>query len=248
MPSQRGIYCRMRSAWFRRSPYGSVRPIRRCIIPGSQGSVWHYLRIILRWSANGIWSIFFTRGDSMWLQSSLRSTDSGERPIPENTWEVPSMRRRVFRSGRSATGTRGGLPTRRCTRSRWREQVGCGRVIPKLYRAIGCLRRFRAGSHWPGAAQSQQNAHRRTDSRRTIRGGGGNMCAGWLSRDMLRRRSATGGGRISGCPVFKESHLFYTKSDLYSVLFVNKVCEYAGIARKAEEMLFFYPIFQADSK
>lgn len=74
------------------------------------------------------------------------------------------------------------------------------------------------------------------------------MCAGWLSRDMLRRRSATGGGRISGCPVFKESHLFYTKSDLYSVLFVNKVCEYAGIARKAEEMLFFYPIFQADSK
>ena len=63
-----------------------------------------------------------------------------------------------------------------------------------------------------------------------------------------RRRSATGGGRISGCPVFKESHLFYTKSDLYSVLFVNKVCEYAGIARKAEEMLFFYPIFQADSK
>ena len=61
-------------------------------------------------------------------------------------------------------------------------------------------------------------------------------------------RSATGGGRISGCPVFKESHLFYTKSDLYSVLFVNKVCEYAGIARKAEEMLFFYPIFQADSK
>lgn len=98
---------------------------------------------------------------------------SGERPIPENTWEVPSMRRRVFRSGRSATGTRGGLPTRRCTRSRWREQVGCGRVIPKLYRAIGCLRRFRAGSHWSGSAQSQQNAHRRTDSRRTIRGGGG---------------------------------------------------------------------------
>lgn len=109
----------------------------------------------------------------MRLQSSLRSTDSGERPIPENTWEVPSMRRRVFRSGRSATGTRGGLPTRRCTRSRWREQVGCGRVIPKLYRAIGCLRRFRAGSHWSGSAQSQQNAHRRTDSRRTIRGGGG---------------------------------------------------------------------------
>ena len=72
-----------------------------------------------------------------------------------------------------ATGTRGGLPTRRCTRSRWREQVGCGRVIPKLYRAIGCLRRFRAGSHWSGSAQSQQNAHRRTDSRRTIRGGGG---------------------------------------------------------------------------
>ena len=71
---------------------------------------------------------------------------------------------------------------------------------------------------------------------------GGGIC------DMLRRRSATGGGRISGCPVFKESHLFYTKSDLYSVLFVNKVCEYAGIARKAEEMLFFYPIFQADSK
>ena len=81
-------------------------------------------------------------------------------------------------TGRSATGTRGGLPTRRCTRSRWREQVGCGRVIPKLYRAIGCLRRFRAGSHWSGSAQSQQNAHRRTDSRRTIRGGGGNMCAG----------------------------------------------------------------------
>lgn len=106
------------------------------------------------------------------------TADPGERPIPENTWEVPSMRRRVFRSGRSATGTRGGLPTRRCTRSRWREQVGCGRVIPKLYRAIGCLRRFRAGSHWSGSAQSQQNAHRRTDSRRTIRGGGGNMCAG----------------------------------------------------------------------
>lgn len=105
------------------------------------------------------------------LRSGAR--DSGERPIPENTWEVPSMRRRVFRSGRSATGTRGGLPTRRCTRSRWREQVGCGRVIPKLYRAIGCLRRFRAGSHWSGSAQSQQNAHRRTDSRRTIRGGGG---------------------------------------------------------------------------
>lgn len=111
-------------------------------------------------------------------EHGFRSTDSGERPIPENTWEVPSMRRRVFRSGRSATGTRGGLPTRRCTRSRWREQVGCGRVIPKLYRAIGCLRRFRAGSHWSGSAQSQQNAHRRTDSRRTIRGGGGNMCAG----------------------------------------------------------------------
>jgi hypothetical protein len=72
---------------------------------------------------------------------------------------------------------------------------------------------------------------------------GWNMCAGWLSRDMLRRRSATGGGRISGCPVFKESHLFYTKSDLYSVLFVNKVCEYAGIARKAEEMLFFLSDF-----
>lgn len=86
------------------------------------------------------------------------------------------MRRRVFRSGRSATGTRGGLPTRRCTRSRWREQVGCGRVIPKLYRAIGCLRRFRAGSHWPGAAQSQRNAHRRTDSRRTIRGGVEYVC------------------------------------------------------------------------
>lgn len=72
---------------------------------------------------------------------------------------------------------------------------------------------------------------------------GWNMCAGWLSRDMLRRRSATGGGRISGCPVFKESHLFYTKSDLYSVLFVNKVCEYAGIARKAEEMLFLLSDF-----
>ena len=109
-------------------------------------------------------------------QSSLRSTDSGERPIPESTWEVPSMRRQVFRSGRSATGTRGGLPTRRCTRSRWREQVGCGRVIPKLYRAIGCLRRFRAGSHWSGSAQSQRNAHRRTDSRRTIRGGVEYVC------------------------------------------------------------------------
>lgn len=176
MSSQRGIYCRMRSARFRRSPYGSVRPIRRCIIPGLQGSVWPCLRIILRGSANGIWSIFFTRGDSMWLQSSLRSTDSGERPIPESTWEVPSMRRQVFRSGRSATGTRGGLPTRRCTRSRWREQVGCGRVIPKLYRAIGCLRRFRAGSHWSGSAQSQRNAHRRTDSRRTIRGGVEYVC------------------------------------------------------------------------
>uniref|UniRef100_UPI003FD863CC exo-beta-N-acetylmuramidase NamZ domain-containing protein n=1 Tax=Alistipes putredinis TaxID=28117 RepID=UPI003FD863CC len=71
---------------------------------------------------------------------------------------------------------RGGLPTRRCTRSRWREQVGCGRVIPKLYRAIGCLRRFRAGSHWSGSAQSQRNAHRRTDSRRTIRGGVEYVC------------------------------------------------------------------------
>lgn len=39
------------------------------------------------------------------------------------------MRRRVFRSGRSATETRGGLPTRRCTRSRRREQAGCGRVL-----------------------------------------------------------------------------------------------------------------------
>ena len=57
-------------------------------------------------------------------------------------------------------------------------------------------------------------------------------------------RSAAGGGRISGCSVFKESHLFYTKSDLYSVLFVNKVCEYAGIARKAEEMLFFIRFFR----
>ena len=152
------------------------------------------------------------------------------------------MRRRVFRSGRSATGTRGGLPTRRCTRSRWREQVGCGRVIPKLYRAIGCLRRFRAGSHWPGAPNLNGMLidgpilEERYEA-------GWNMCAGWLSRDMLRRRSATGGGRISGCPVFKESHLFYTKSDLYSVLFVNKVCEYAGIARKAEEMLFFLSDF-----
>ena len=72
---------------------------------------------------------------------------------------------------------------------------------------------------------------------------GWNMCAGWLSRGMLRVGSATGGGRISGCPVFKESHLFYTKSDLYSVLFVNKVCEYAGIARKAEEMLFLLSDF-----
>lgn len=61
---------------------------------------------------------------------------------------------------------------------------------------------------------------------------------------MLRMRSAAGGGRISGCSVFKESHLFYTKSDLYSVLFVNKVCEYAGIARKAEEMLFFIRFFR----
>lgn len=148
------------------------------------------------------------------------------------------MRRRVFRSGRSATGTRGGLPTRRCTRSRWREQVGCGRVIPKLYRAIGCLRRFRAGSHWSGSAQSQQNAHRRTDSRRTIRGGGicvPDDCRGYAAEEIRNRWR-----RISGCPAFKESHLFYTKSDLYSVLFVNKVCEYAGIARKAEEMLFFF--------
>lgn len=41
----------------------------------------------------------------------------------------------------------------------------------------------------------------------------------------------------------RKPSLFYTKSDLYSVLFVNKVCEYAGIARKAEEMLFFLSDF-----
>lgn len=143
------------------------------------------------------------------------TADSGERPIPESTWEVPSMRRQVFRSGRSATGTRGGLPTRRCTRSRWREQVGCGRVIPKLYRAIGCLRRFRAGSHWPGAAQSQRNAHRRTDSRRTIRGGVEYVCRmvveGYAAEEIRNRwREDIGLSRIQRKPslLYEERPLF----------------------------------------
>lgn len=48
---------------------------------------------------------------------------------------------------------------------------------------------------------------------------------------------------MSNCSGSKESRIFYTKSDLYSVLFVNKVCEYAGIARKAEEMLFLLSDF-----
>lgn len=152
------------------------------------------------------------------------------------------MRRQVFRSGRSATGTRGGLPTRRCTRSRWREQVGCGRVIPKLYRAIGCLRRFRAGSHWPGAAQSQRNAHRRTDSRRTIRGGVEYVCRmvveGYAAEEIRNRwREDIGLSRIQRKP-----SLLYEERPLFR-LFVNKVCEYAGIARKAEEMLFLLSDF-----
>ena len=152
------------------------------------------------------------------------------------------MRRRVFRSGRFTTGTRGGLPTRRCTRSRWREQVGWGvlylNYIERLDACVG-FEREAIGPERPnlnGMLIDGPILEERYEA-------GWNMCAGWLSRDMLRRRSATGGGRISGCPVFKESHLFYTKSDLYSVLFVNKVCEYAGIARKAEEMLFFLSDF-----
>ena len=85
----------------------------------------------------------------------------------------------------------------------------------KLYRAIGCLRRFRAGSHWPGAAQSQRNAHRRTDSRRTIRGGVEYVCRmvveGYAAEEIRNRwREDIGLSRIQRKPslLYEERPLF----------------------------------------
>lgn len=94
-------------------------------------------------------------------------------------------------------------------------RLDAGVLYLKLYRAIGCLRRFRAGSHWSGSAQSQRNAHRRTDSRRTIRGGVEYVCRiiveGYAAEEIRNRwREDIGLSRIQRKPslLYEERPLF----------------------------------------